>query len=87
MKEPRLSDTGLSTWVSQTSGGNFPHGDRSHGPLRGMTIGENHGEKLPIFIWLWVKTNGTILGVGAPPILVILVILVGIGMFTQGTGF
>ena len=25
-----------------------------------------------ILIWLWVKTNGTILGVGAPPILVYL---------------
>ena len=31
-------------------------------------------------IWLWVNTNGTMLGVGAPPILE--PILVGIGMFT-----
>ena len=23
-----------------------------------------------VSIWLWVKTNGTILGVGAPPVLV-----------------
>ena len=35
-------------------------------------------------IWLWVKTNGCHFGVGAPPILG--PILVGIGMFTGGTG-
>ena len=33
--------------------------------------------------WLWVKTIGTILGVGAPPLLGF--VLVGIGMFTGGT--
>ena len=25
---------------------------------------------MPLAIWLWVKTNGTTVGVGAPPILV-----------------
>ena len=35
-------------------------------------------------MWLWVKTNGTILGqLNSPPILE--PILVGIGMFTGGT--
>ena len=53
---------------------------------RPLGLGLSAASDIKLSSWLWVKTNATILGVfGASPILE--PILLGIGMFTGGTGF